>query len=978
VSVATGGGQANGYSWSPAISADGRYVAFGSAADNLVVGDNNSVSDIFVRDRQAGITTRVSVASAGTEANAAATSPAISADGRYVAFESRATNLISVSVYAYAQQIFIHDRQSATTELVSIGVDGNPGWGTSYLPTLSADGRFVAFESGAYNLIHGNTTSQQIFVRDRETATTSVVSVATGGAHGNNFSRRAAISADGRYVTFRSAASNLVTGDTNFFDDIFVHDRQSATTTRVSLHSNGTQGNNGSEKTSISADGRYVAFSSWSTNLISGGTTNGQIFVHDRQNATTRLASVPSSGSQGYSSSYLPDISADGRVVAFHTYDSVDGRGDIFVHELSDVALVTHSISGRVTDGSGGGMPSVTLSDGTRTTTSDALGNYTLSGVPVGTYLLTASRIGYNFAPANHVAVVNGPLSGYDFTVGAATFSISGRVTTSTGSGLAGVLISDETRSATSDSNGNYTLSGVPAGNYTLTPTLSGYTFSPASLSVAVSGNLTGQNFIASTPAVRTFQVDRDGLSFANFSYYGSSWENFKKTFPATQMELPSGERRKGPEAYFRSMNYAGIGEGGNCAGFTAVSLIRFLNLSETVEPSLLSAANRTTTPPFAWQDFFASPLADRDINTGQSDLADYIHLYQARQASARFVYWWNQEGHHNDTPQQTFTSITQYLQNGEPVAVTVRQPGEGGHRMTAYRTEQVGNTGYIYVYDNNWPNDANRRITVNLQSGQWSYELAPDWVWGGTSNLYFSPGSLNFPAALFGLYDHNNPNAAQLASDQGTQLMIEGDAEVQISDAQGRILTANAISAIPGASYMPIFAFNLNDPDAPERGVFYLPSTLDYTVTIASAASGSYTLTAVANNSLLNLNNVSASAGVSDTLYINGDVRQAQFTPASDNAYCHYLTEELTNASRGYTSCVEAEPGTTLQFTLDGSSGLTINNTSNRPVSVDATLDQVGEAAQTVTRNETIAPGTSVTVTPALRATVYLPLVRR
>jgi Tol biopolymer transport system component len=341
VSVASDGIQGNDGSGSPSISADGRYVVFASTADNLVPEDTNSVGDVFIHDRQTGQTSRVSVSSDGTQGNGVSYNPSISADGRYVAFASAANNLVPGDTNNMVD-IFVHDRQTGQTSRVSVASDGTQGNIHSTGPiSLSAGGRYVAFGSGANNLVPDDTNgSVDIFVHDRQTGQTSRVSVASGGAQGNSFSDFPSISADGRYVAFQSNASNLVPDDTNGWSDIFVHDRQTIMTSRVSVASDGTQGNYWSWQPSISADGRYVAFTSFADNLVPGD-TNGylDIFVHDLQTGQTSRVSVASGWTQGNGDSNRASISADGYHIAFHSEasnlvpDDTNDVQDIFVHE---------------------------------------------------------------------------------------------------------------------------------------------------------------------------------------------------------------------------------------------------------------------------------------------------------------------------------------------------------------------------------------------------------------------------------------------------------------------------------------------------------------------------------------------------------------------------------------------------------------------------------------------------------------------
>jgi|GEM_PF-2042504 len=339
VSVYSDGTQGNNSSFYPSISTDGRYVAFQSLATNLTAGDTNNASDIFVHNRETGETTRVSVYSDGTQGNGNSYNSSISADGRYVAFESNATNLVADDTNSKSD-IFVHDRQTGETIRVSVYSDGTQGNNSSFYPSISTDGRYVAFQSLASNLTAGDTNNaSDIFVHDRQTGQATRVSVASGGTQGNNLSEIPSISADGRYVAFQSLATNLTAGDTNSASDIFVHDRQTGQTTRVSVASGGAQGNGYSYNPSISADGRYIAFHSYATNLVAGDTNSkSDIFVHNRQTGQTACVSVTSGGAQGNGNSYNPSISPDGRYITFYSEatnlvsSDTNNKADVFVH----------------------------------------------------------------------------------------------------------------------------------------------------------------------------------------------------------------------------------------------------------------------------------------------------------------------------------------------------------------------------------------------------------------------------------------------------------------------------------------------------------------------------------------------------------------------------------------------------------------------------------------------------------------------
>src|SRR4028118_979753 len=206
-----------------------------------------------------------------------------------------------------------------TLTRVSVDSAGNLGNDRSSFPSISTDGRFVAFASDASNIVPGDTNNRSdIFVRDTLTNTTTRVSLDSAGNQGNRDSSFPSISADGRFVAFASDASNIVPGDTNNRSDIFVRDRLTNTTTRVSVDSAGNQGNRDSNYPSISADGRFVAFESDASNIVPGDTNNSHdIFVRDTLTNTTTRVSVDSADNQGNGYSNTPSISADGRFVAF-------------------------------------------------------------------------------------------------------------------------------------------------------------------------------------------------------------------------------------------------------------------------------------------------------------------------------------------------------------------------------------------------------------------------------------------------------------------------------------------------------------------------------------------------------------------------------------------------------------------------------------------------------------------------------------
>jgi len=346
----------------PSISADGRYVAFVSTSPDLVAGQPlvNNVPYAYLRDRQTAKTVQLAPqnstdrvvisADASTVALWAncvgspeiidrltgATEPvpgdgyslALSSDGRFVSFTSFASNVVPGDTNGW-EDVFVLDRQSHHVERVSVSSAGVQGNSSSFEPSISADGRYVLFVSEATNLVPGGNSNNitEVFVRDRNTGQTERVSVDSSGREANDFSDFAAISPDGRYAAFTTAASNLVPGDTNGVWDVFVKDRQTGRIERVSVDSNGVQGNDYSSRPSFSADGRYVAFISSATNLVPNYSGNPALFIHDRQSGLTQgLLTDPKTQNAitpYITYEYSPSMSADQRLVPFETDDSL-------------------------------------------------------------------------------------------------------------------------------------------------------------------------------------------------------------------------------------------------------------------------------------------------------------------------------------------------------------------------------------------------------------------------------------------------------------------------------------------------------------------------------------------------------------------------------------------------------------------------------------------------------------------------------
>jgi hypothetical protein len=344
VSIATNGNEGNGQSVFAVMNSEARYVVFDSLASNLVPNDTNGEWDIFVRDRILSTTERVSLATNSNQGNYASVRPDVNADGRFVVFISFANTLVP-NDNNNMSDVFLRDRTLGTTTRVNINSAGTETNGPSDNVSINADGRYVVFGSNASNLVSNDTNdTYDIFLRDLETEITTRVSVATGGMQSNGTSTIPTISEDGRYIAFQSDANNLVPNDNNNNSDIFVHDRLTNSTELASVSITGGTGDSGSLHPDLSSNGRYVVFKSGATDLVVGDNNNtcdnngdgnynencGDIFLRDSLLQETHLLSVSSDNVQGNgsSSTYFVSISDDGNLVAFDSYASNLAQGD--------------------------------------------------------------------------------------------------------------------------------------------------------------------------------------------------------------------------------------------------------------------------------------------------------------------------------------------------------------------------------------------------------------------------------------------------------------------------------------------------------------------------------------------------------------------------------------------------------------------------------------------------------------------------
>ncbi len=352
VSVSAAGVQGNlPSSFSPlSMTADGRFVVFASEAQNLLIPATSGLQ-VFLKDTLTGGVELISQSSQGAIGNGPSLNPSISADGRYVVFESGATNLADTAPTAMPQ-VYVRDRQSSSTTGVSIGAGGAWANDGSQNQRISGNGRYVTFDSAATNLVSGDRNAQvDVFRRDLATGTTVVVS-SLSGVPADGASDFASMDASGRFVAFGSTATNLVSGDTNGLSDIFLKDVELGTITRLSVGPSGEQALGGKSYVPVlSGDATTVGFLSFAMNLVPGGSNaDRQIYARDLLTGVTTMLSRTERGDPSIGGSGSLSVSGDGRYVAFRATDGLtstdtNGVDDIYRYSMTSGALDRISIS---------------------------------------------------------------------------------------------------------------------------------------------------------------------------------------------------------------------------------------------------------------------------------------------------------------------------------------------------------------------------------------------------------------------------------------------------------------------------------------------------------------------------------------------------------------------------------------------------------------------------------------------------------
>lgn len=856
VSVSTGGAQGNGDSGSFGIymPAEGSRVYFASPATNLVAGDTNGTWDIFVRDLNNDQTDIISTAQGGIQGDQmSSNSVYASADGRYVVFQSSATNLVANDTNGYPD-VFLKDMNTGYVELISVATDdtqGDDGSGWSGGLAVSNDGRYVAFTSHATNLVTNDTNGfRDTFLRDRQAGTTIRISVSNAGEQGNDYVGGVDISGDGSYITFSSRATNLtaeqlggmflyhvptqqldfiassnvvsspqisldgvwvvfysdnadlVTEDTNNVQDTFLYNRLNGTFARVSVSTDSGEGNGASWYGAISSNAQYVAFASEATNLVSDD-NNGviDIFVRDMESGQTIRVSKTEDGVEANNASRGRPltISADGQRVAFSSTatnlvaNDTNGEADAFVVDIL----------------SWEDLPPTAVSDLTAIEGSTA-GTVDLSWTAPGGDGDVGTAVSYAVRYADSPIVTElGWLNATD--------------------------VPDEPLPQTAGTMQNMTVSGLAAGQ----------TYYFAIRAEDDAGQMSG---LSNSPSV-TLQSDGDtgflpepnGYQFENGSGH-TSWEIFRDTFGADNVEWTiAGKTVKKPAAlaYF-TIHYNGTGAHGVCSAMSASSGLIY---KTWVDPSdFLQQQGVANT----WE--IPEPVVNGSYWENDA-VANLLLRYQGYQQGQEIR---NAKRTYNMSLEEMVNALTGSIDNGfyMPYYLSISGPYGNecvGHALLPYDYEQNNDIVSVYVYDPNHPGGSDQFVNINLADNSWEYDHKNSiGTWGSNKNcadikalaLSLWQSSPTPPWNFLGL-----PTTTALSENAAFyDVSVQGDANLLIIDDHGREIgyrDGAFQNTIPNASlYVPDDVIPGVVPSHPER--YDIDLNTNFTVTVNYTEPGS------------------------------------------------------------------------------------------------------------------------------------------
>ena len=520
VSSDSGGTAGDNTSDQPQFSADGTKVVFHSIADNLVAGDTGGHDDVFVKDLSTGAIVRAS-ANAGTGGNSASSAGTFSADGTEVTFESYASNLVSGDTNGHSD-IFVTNLTTGAITLVSTDASGNEVNGDSLSPSFSSDGTKILFYSGASNLVSGDTNGVlDVFIKDLTTGAVTRVSTNSSGVQANNQAYDAQFSPDGTKVVFTSSANNLVSGDNNADPDVFVKDLVTGAVTQVSARQDGVEGNNLSDGGVFTPDGTKVIFYSTANNFVSGDTNGGyDVYEKDLVTGVVTLVSQNPAGVVGNLGSDIASVSSDGSKIAFQSgaanlvFGDTGGQQDIFVSQRGyqnggGAVAVASGIA--VSDADSANLTGATVTIASGFTAGDAL-NFT-----------NANGIGGSYNASTGVLTLSGvaPVASYQAALESITFSSTSNDPTAAGSHTTrsvSWVVNDDTGNASNGATTVFAVTGAAPAVTTSTATADSFAQTAAVLDHAVTvTDIDSATLAAATVSIsNNFVSGQDVLAFTN------------------------------------------------------------------------------------------------------------------------------------------------------------------------------------------------------------------------------------------------------------------------------------------------------------------------------------------------------------------------------------------------------------------------------------------------------------------------------
>ena len=538
------------------------------------------------------------------------------------------------------------------------------------------------------------------------------------------------------------------------------------------------------------------------------------------------------------------------------------------------------------------------------------------------------------------------------------TFKVSGVVQNYLKGGIHGVEVKIGDQTTRTDIYGEFTIANLRNDTYNLSFTLSPYSFWNFPNSITIQGRDITVNAIGNYTAPNVdsgFRPSVNGFNFSNFNYYDetytdASWDIFKRAFPDTLMENSDGSHKKAAENFYRN-SYQGIGQKGNCHGFSQASIIWFAALrnQEVLERAILTPPNSTVTNIHNMIPRFAGDIFG-NVNPGESDVKDYIHIYQGRQLSTQM------KGPDHGSYESMAINL-QGIKDGlasfsnSAFSINIRNPAKKqAHSLVAFRVKHVDSLDQVYVYDSNYPNDDNRYIEIDTRNNSWSYQLDIITKWNGNSSTFgLKYGRENFPASL----PSSVSGAGMFVDSSQVAITILGDVESQFTDSAGNrlgIIDGQIIEDIPGTSIYIIPQYNPNEPTAANPIFYYIPATTTYTVSVNAVTTTTYTMTLYSNSNATSLQGVELDNNTNDLIEVGAEFRSLVLNANQNRKdFCYsYANDNLNDASRELFFCTVASPNSKAHLSVSMDSNEFTYLHSGTPTPYTFLIEQTGQSPGT------------------------------